>query len=205
VKPLFYAELFFLFFASGSSRAQLSMISGLGFSDIKENAISFDRKSRLSWQHGVMLTLTPVKKWSQFSVSHQLSLLRNGYAIEIGNQTFKYKFRYGSIAITADYAPVDFLRLRAGCYGSILLLSNIKRGYLTYDITDGGVLASISLFENRRVSFLIEGRQGLKPILDYQMFDANGSFVQDGHDIYHLSLNFMVKANLVNRKILFQE
>ena len=84
-----YFTLLFVVFAS----------SGRGICNIKEHAIPFDRKSQLSWQHGVILTITPIRKVVRFTLSEQISLIRNGYAITIGRETFRYKFRYASLAL----------------------------------------------------------------------------------------------------------
>ena len=182
-------------------KAQVSSITGINYSKVRNSVLENEGPIYTPF-HGVAVNCYFLKCVPQLSIRNELFYTIKGY--EQGKDAkHQYTFSYLSAPVLFNYQFISEVSVHTGIEPSILLFTNIEKGYKTYNHKDLAIVLGMSFFETKRVSLFLRYSYGLIPMLDYYRFDKLGNFTGEIHDLKNTCLSLGIKIDLCHEKICF--
>lgn len=135
------------------------------------------------------------------SISIESAITRKGYTQELGGEKFEIDFTYFNVQATYNYSIVPAVALKGGLNFAFMpdkAENPMKEAYRAVDI---GLVATLSVFENKRLGFYTSCVYGLIPVLRYYNIDAVGNFNGKINDLRNTCFMVGLRYNLDERKI----
>ena len=188
------------FLAHARSDAQVAVLAGGNFSDIRSHISLENRNPGMGYQVGGSLQYYPLQKLPRISIINEVNYNQKGYQQDF-EKDYSFRFSYLSFPVLMDYSLSDAISLQAGVELSSLVSTNVEQGMRTYNHFDTGIVLGIQCFGNKRMGCYSRFTYGLLPVLDYYEIDDLGNFKNEIHDLKNICFSIGMKWNLYHEKI----
>lgn len=189
-----------IFFCHEKSKAQIALVAGGNYSNIRSNLSLENKKPIIGYNFGVSVQYHPFRKFQKISMLNELEFVQKGYQQDFA-ENYSFRFNYLSLPILINYSLSTQISIQAGVELSTLISTNIEQGIKTYNNFDTGLALGINCFGDKRISCYSRLTYGLLPMLDYYEIDELGNFKNEIHDLKNVCLSIGIKVNLYNEKI----
>lgn len=189
-----------LLIISNKSFAQVSLMGGANYCNVRDNNLLANKKGIGAFQGGAAIRVYPFKNLPNLSLENELLINRKGYQQDL-DKNYTFYFDYFSWPLLVCYSPVRNFTVSAGVELSQLLFTNFKKGTSTYHDFDAGLVLGFSCFDEKWISLYSRMTYGLVPMLNYYSFDEMGNFTGEIHDLKNLCFSVGLKINLYHEKI----
>jgi hypothetical protein len=190
-----------LLLASKYTKAQVYLYSGAHKNFVRTKKIQ-NASPAQSYHLGAAVNVFQ-KDNNKVFYTYDVGVIDKGYSQQLGGENFNFQFRYATVQATVSYLPVRWVALKAGFNGALLIYSNVYKWSKVYVPIDLGLVAGLSLLENKRIGLYFQAVYGLLPMIDYYDIDAKGNFNGRLYELRNVSVMAGLRVDIYGKKFFF--
>jgi hypothetical protein len=194
----------FPFIAFDKLIAQIAVMGGANYCDVRDNNLLENQKAIVRYQFGISFLYHPFKNMHSISIQNELLLNKKGYQQNL-DKNYRFHFNYFSLPVLLNYAPVKNFSINSGVEFSGLFSTNVRQGTKTYHRFDTGLILGFTCLNSKIISFYARATYGLIPLLNYNSFDKLGNFTGEIHDLRNTCFSIGIKIKIFNEEIHLYE